>query len=124
VTGVLDALREVMATVPRRYCLLAGADLAHVGPRFGDPRPISRAELARVELEDRALLAVVAEGDVDTFFATVLREGDRRRVCGLSPIYALLRLLPDVRGRLLRYGQWPDPQGTVSFASMAFEEAP
>jgi hypothetical protein len=25
-------------------------------------------------------------------------------------------------GRLLRYGQWPDPDGTVTFASVSFEE--
>ena len=30
-----------MASVPRRYCVVAAADLAHMGPRFGDPSPIS-----------------------------------------------------------------------------------
>ncbi len=121
VAGTLEALREVMATVPRRYCLVAAADLAHVGPRFGDPRPVSRGWLARVEAEDRALLAVVAEADPRRFYAAVARDGDSRRICGLSPIYALLHTLPPARGRLLYYGQWPDPQGTVTFASLAFE---
>ncbi len=27
---------DAMATVSRRYCIVAGADLAHVGPRYGD----------------------------------------------------------------------------------------
>jgi hypothetical protein len=39
-------------------------------------------------------------------------------VCGLSPIYALLRTLGATRGELKRYAQWPDPQGTVTFASV------
>lgn len=124
VRGVLDAIRETMAAVPRRYCLIAGADLAHVGPRFGDPAPVSPAQLARVEAEDRALLALVAAADPRGFVAAVARDGDSRRICGLSPIYALLRTLPGGRGRLLTYGQWPDPQGTVTFASLAFEEKP
>ena len=125
VAGVLDALQETMATVPRRYCLVAGADLAHIGPWFGDATPVSRAQLARIESEDRTLLSVVARGDVDGFFAAVARDGDSRRICGLSPIYALLRTLPAAEGRLLHYGQWPDPQGTVTFASVAFvEDAP
>jgi AmmeMemoRadiSam system protein B len=122
VAATLEAVREVMATVPRRYCLVAGADLAHVGPRFGDPEPVSRTQLARIEAEDRALLSLVVAVDPGGFFAAVAGDGDRRRICGLSPIYALLATLPAGRGRLLRYAQAPDPQGTVSFASVAFEE--
>lgn len=122
VAGFLDALRDVMATVPRRYCLVAGADLAHVGPRFGDPAPVSTSQLEGIEAEDRALLEVVVGGQADAFFAAVARDGDRRRICGLSPIYALLGALPGGEGRLLRYGQWPDPAGTVTFASVAFQE--
>ena len=57
------------------------------------------------------------------FFESVLADGDSRRTCGLSPIYSVLATLPAARGSLLRYGQWPDPQGTVTFASVAFEEA-
>ena len=125
VEGVLDAVRSAMATVPRRYCVVAGADLAHVGPRFGDPWRVGRAELTRVQTDDRALLRPVVEADAEGFFAEALRQEDRNRICGLSPIYALLRLLPDGpggRGRLLHYGQWPDPDGTVTFASVSFEE--
>jgi AmmeMemoRadiSam system protein B len=122
IAAVLDAVRDAMTTVSRGYCLIAGADLAHVGPRFGDPQPVSPIELGRIDAEDRALLARVAGGDRDGFFATVARDGDRRRICGLSPIYTLLATLPGGRGRLLHYGQWPDPQGTVTFASVAFEE--
>jgi AmmeMemoRadiSam system protein B len=122
VMGVLDALRGAMAAVPRRYCVIAGADLAHVGPRFGDPAPVSRERLRAIEAEDRTLLALVARGDAAGFFGSVAREGDRRRICGLSPIYALLATLPPCDGQLLSYGQWPDPQGTVTFASLVFRE--
>jgi AmmeMemoRadiSam system protein B len=121
VETVLDALRHAMATVPRRYCVVAGADLAHVGPRFGDERPVGRADLARVQADDRALLEAALLGDAEAFFAEAVRQEDRNRICGLSPIYALLRLVPHGPGRLLDYRQWPDPEGTVTFASVSFE---
>ena len=46
--------------------------------------------------------------------------GDRRRICGFSPIYALLRMLPDTHGLVKHYGQWPDPQAVVTYASVVF----
>jgi hypothetical protein len=122
VAATLDAVRDAMAAIPRRYCVVAGADLAHVGPRFGDEWQVGRPELARVQAEDRALLAPVVRADAEGFFAEAVQQGDRNRICGLSPIYALLRLLPGGAGRLLHYGQWPDPEGTVTFASVSFEE--
>jgi AmmeMemoRadiSam system protein B len=122
IAGVLDAVGSAMATVPRRYCVVAGADLAHVGPRFGDPWQVGRAELARVQADDHGLLRPVVEGNAEGFFMEALRQEDRNRICGLSPIYALLHLVPGGGGRLLHYGQWPDPEGTVTFASVSFEE--
>jgi hypothetical protein len=50
----------------------------------------------------------------------VSREGDRRRICGLSPTYALLHLMRGRTGQLLHYGQATDPQGVVSFCSVTF----
>ena len=119
---VLDALRDTMSAVPRRYCIVAGADLAHVGSRFGDAWRVGPTELARVQAEDRALLDQVGRGDAEGFFAEAMRQKDQNRICGLSPIYGLLRLQPGGEGRLLHYGQWPDPDGTVTFASVSFED--
>ena len=66
------------------------------------------------------MLEAVEAGDAAAFFEAVARDDDRRRICGLSPIYALLCALGGGRGTLRRYGQWPDPQGVVSFASVVF----
>jgi AmmeMemoRadiSam system protein B len=117
----LEALAETMAASGRKVALIAGADLAHVGPRFGDPEPVDAAELARIEREDTIMLESVAAGDPRAFFESVASDGDRRRICGYSPIYALLRSLGSVAGTVKRYGQWPDPNGVVSFASVVFE---
>lgn len=116
----LEALANAVATSGRRVAFIAGADLAHMGPRFGDPEPVSPDELATIEREDRAMLAAVAAGDARGFFDSVAADGDRRRICGLSPIYAMLRALDGGAGAVRRYGQWPDPQGVVTFASVVF----
>lgn len=114
----LDAVAETIAASRRKVCVIAGADLAHVGPRFGDAEPISPSGLATVEREDLAMLETVTAGDARAFFESAARDRDRRRVCGLSPIYALLRTAGAATGELRRYGQWPDPQATVTFASV------
>ena len=116
----IDALLGTMAACRRPVCLIAGVDLAHVGPRFGDPEPNTEEALRDVEAADRSMLESVMEGDPIGFYGAVSFDGDSRRICGLSPIYTFLRALPGVRGRLLRYRQWPDSAGAVSFCAAVF----
>ncbi len=116
----IDALLETMAASSRKVCLIGGVDLAHVGPRFGDPEPNTAESLQQVERTDLGMLESVTAGDPTAFFASVAADADARRICGLSPIYTFLRALPGVQGRLLRYSQWPDPEGAVSFCAAAF----
>ena len=120
VARFLEALDDTVATCGRRVAFVAGADLAHVGPRFGDPEPISPEALARLGVDDRATLETMATGDAAAFFDDTARDGDRRRICGLSPIWTLLRANGGRPGVLRQYGQWPDPQAVVTFASMVF----
>ena len=123
VAEFLAALRETSAEQGGRTVFVASADLAHVGPQFGDEDRITPEVLRVVETADREMLARAEAGDADGFFQAVARDGDRRRICGLPPIYAMLRLLEGSHGRLLRYGQWPDPNGTVTFAALALYES-
>lgn len=116
----LDALGETVAAGRPRVAFVAGADLAHVGPRFGDGAPVSREQAARLATADRATLATVTAGDADGFFDDARRDGDARRICGLSPIWMLLRAIGGAPGVLRHYGQTPDPQCVVTFASVVF----
>jgi len=116
----IEALLGTMAASERRVCLIAGVDLAHVGPRFGDPEANTAESLTAVEAADLSMLEAVTAGDPTAFYAAVTHDGDSRRICGLSPIYTFLRALPGVGGRLIRYRQWPDPQGAVTFCAAAF----
>ena len=71
---------------------------------------------------DTRSLQACSEGNAEAFWNSVVSDGNRRHVCGLSATYAALRLLGDVEGKVLKYGFAPDPAGgIVSFASMSFQ---
>ena len=119
---VADRLAEIARG--KRTLIVASADLAHVGPQFGDPRPFEEPERARVEREDREMLAPVLALDREGFRRAVWDAGDRNRICGFMPIYATLALLARLGtaapGTLLAYRQWPDPKAVVTYTSIAF----
>jgi MEMO1 family protein len=111
------AIREAVAG--RRVVWIAAADLAHVGPHFGDPRPLQASDLKALGEHDAALLATVTAGDAAAFYRLLAEERDRRRVCGLPPIYTMLRLCGKARGEVLGYEQCPADDGSrVSVAAV------
>jgi MEMO1 family protein len=112
----LDALRRAVAG--RRVLWIAAADLAHVGPRYGDPAPQGREALRALAAEDLATLAFVARGDAAGFHRDATRDDARRRLCGAAPIYAALRA-SGAAARLLHHGQWSDGTDSVSYAAAA-----
>lgn len=102
----------------RRACFVAGADLAHVGPMYGDPRAPTRAELEALAAADRRTLAFLAAGDAGGFHRDAVRDDARRRLCGIAPIYAAMRA-SGAAARVLHYAQWTDGRDSVSFATAA-----
>lgn len=118
----LAVLGEAIREDGRKICLIAGADLSHVGPRFGDTQKLSDRVARWVEKEDREMLDPVVRGDAAGFYAHILKVRDRRRICGFPPIYALLHLGNGKPGRLLAYDKYMDTsiQSLVSYASVAF----
>lgn len=119
----LRALGAAIAGRSGRIFVIAGADLAHVGPRFGDPAPLDARARAALERRDHESLDRAVALDPPGFFAHVVEDLDTRRVCGLGPIYTLLRALPTpARGSLINYTQCVDPKegSIVSHASIGF----
>lgn len=111
----------------QRILVLAGVDLAHVGPRFGDDIELGPEVEKKIEEEDRGSLEHAALLDADRFYLSVVANGHWRKVCGLSALYTSLRWIKALGGensppgKLLSYGQAPDPMGgIVSFASAIF----
>jgi hypothetical protein len=118
----VDALVNAVSTRGEKVCYLASADLAHMGLQFGDREGMKERDLRILEETDREMLGHVERMDGEGFYASILREGDRRKVCGLPAIYSLLKVMEAREGKLLRYGQafTPESQSVVSFASLSF----
>ncbi len=122
VESFVAALRETISAYGRNggeVCLIASADFAHVGPQFGDERPVDAARLGELAQADGRSLNAACRGDAEAFYWSVAADGDARKVCGLAPVYTMLRVLGACEGEVLRYSQWLDPQGTVTFCSAA-----
>ena len=71
------------------------------------------------------MLEHVLSRDTAAFMKLIADEQDKRNVCGVPGIYALLRILAPGEAALLRYeiAEEPQTQSLVSFASAAFYEA-
>ncbi|HEY2509303.1 MAG TPA: AmmeMemoRadiSam system protein B [Polyangiaceae bacterium] len=119
----LGALRTIVEAREGRAVVVAGADLAHIGPRFGDERP-DAARLTDLDEVDRRSLRHAIEGDARGFWEHVVGDLDTRRVCGLAPIYSLLRSLPSAKGHVLHYEQTVDKDdgSVVSHAALGYFE--
>jgi MEMO1 family protein len=122
VTRFVDGLRGLVEARPGRVVLVAGADLAHVGPRFGD-EAFDEGQRAALEQTDRESLQRATALDAAGFWAHVAGDLDERRVCGLAPIWSLLRgVSGGARGRVLHYEQTVDEEdgSIVSHAAVGF----
>jgi AmmeMemoRadiSam system protein B len=119
------ALAALVERRAGRVMVVAGADLAHVGPRFGDSRPLDAHGRERLEERDQESIALALERDAPGFFRQVADDLGTRRVCGLGPIYTMLRVLPEGVGEALHYDQNVDPDegSIVSHASLGFYAA-
>jgi AmmeMemoRadiSam system protein B len=118
----IEALKDSVSSLRKSVCYIASADLSHIGLQFGDREGVGEYDLRILAEEDQELLGYVERMDGEGFFSSILKERDRRRICGLPAIYAMLKVLEAKEGRLIKYGQAfaPETQSVVSFASLAF----
>jgi hypothetical protein len=116
ISAAMEALRP--ATASSRTIVVAAADLAHVGPAFGDSYPIDFVGRARLTTADQQLMATICTGDAEVFFQSVKEEQDRRRICGLPPIYLTLGYLDGAKGEVSGYMQCPADQRSTSLVSI------
>jgi hypothetical protein len=120
---MVQALKETLDHYPHPVCLLSSVDLAHIGPRYGDTFRPHAGTVSEHNEADHRLLETVTNADAEAFATTLVRERNRRRICGLPPLYTMLKTLERmVEGELLRYDYTKvDNEGSfVTFASMVF----
>jgi hypothetical protein len=119
------SLHEILDTYPEPVCLLASVDLAHIGPRYGDPFKPHPGTIHETREADHHLLQTVLAADGEAFAGLLVREQNRRRICGLPPLYVMLNILAGrSTGELLRYDytEVDADHSFVTFASVALYE--
>lgn len=123
-TVLYDTLDAVGRELGRRVCYIAGADLCHVGRKFGDEFP-ARDILPALRDHDQATLGHIARPDAEAFLRHLAAVGNRHRVCGVAPIYATLRTARPTAGTVLGYEQWDESErdSAVTFGSVALWRA-
>jgi AmmeMemoRadiSam system protein B len=112
------------ATRGRRVTYIAAADLSHVGRMYGDDAGPTPEALQQLRTRDLESLDRVLDGDADGFFDHVAPDAAKRRICGLTPIYMLLRATEGAKGRLARYSQWvgTDEASAVTYAAVTIDQ--
>lgn len=118
----IDALRDLVAESGMRAFWLVSGDLAHIGRKFGDDEAATDL-LDAVRAEDAELLRHLAAADADAWRNAIERVGDRRRICGLAPVYTALKAFRPSSGVVTAYDVWDEQEthSAVTFAGVAFE---
>jgi len=119
-------LKHIVSTVStlsslyqrHRTIVIAAADLAHMGPAFGDPIPLDIVGRARMAKYDEELIQVLCQGNADNFYSLVQKEKDRRHVCGVPPIYITLASIASAQGISAGYAQCPASVDGTSLVSI------
>lgn len=120
---VAAILSDLANSGQRHVGFIASVDLAHIGPRYGDNFQPNEETLKQHTVADLDLLKSMENCDSRNFIGTLRREQNRRRICGLGPLYLLAKILETkAHGTLLQHNHAVvDQQGSfVTFASMAF----
>jgi hypothetical protein len=115
-SSLLEALRGIISG---QTLVVAGIDLSHVGPKFGDAESGHVLEPEFKE-HDCRLLEALCTGSAIDLWTEARRVGDRFHVCGLPVLAWLLELMPDLEGRVVDYRVWHEAatRSAVSFAGI------
>ncbi len=122
IEGFISALREALSSFPGKKVIISSVDFAHIGIRYGDKRELTQLELESVKARDKEMIEIIAGGDAEEFVSHIASDDDKRRVCGFSAIYTMLKVLDNPKGVLLNYDStvMDNRNSTVTFAGMAF----
>ncbi len=117
IAALCDSIKELK----RKVIYIASADLSHIGRKFNDDFDAEQ-ELEQLHGEDMSLIKRIESCDFDGFYGQIAGNDDKRKICGLSPIYSLIQAVRPSRGVLLKYHQWNETEtkSAVSFASLAY----
>ena len=124
----LTVTKQAIQASGQSVCVIASANLAHIGIRYGDKTPPTDFSFHKCMQTDLEMMKKVEEVDPEGFAEFILREGDQRRILGFPAIFTLLKLIQREgeprKGQVLRYDRGITDQfnSTVTYASIVFGE--
>ncbi len=122
IESFVSLLKDAIAASGQKVCLIASANLAHIGLRYGDNAAPTDFSFHRCMQSDLEMLKQVENVDARGLAQFLVKEEDKRHVLGFSAIYLLLRLIDVEKGEVLRYDREIVDQfnSTITYASAAF----
>jgi len=115
----VEALKDTLEDVGGKTLFIASSDLSHVGPQFGEPRPVDERRRFDVERHDREMMAKFIAGDPQEFLAAMRWNKNPTRWCSIGNMTAILGLTQPQSIELIDYRQAYDEQGMVMVTSAA-----
>lgn len=121
----VSAMKEALGKLPGRTLVISSADLSHVGPAFGDEKPLAGDEPEVAEARnkvfnhDRELLKLINENKPDELIAAMAWEQNPTRWCSTGNIVAAMKIVEPREVRVLNYAAAMDQEGMGMVSSMA-----
>lgn len=124
----IDAMKAAMADVGGRTLIVSSADLSHVGPQFGDQKPLVGDEKTNPEgvaarnkaiQHDRQMIEMLMQKKVDELIAAMAWQRNPTRWCSVGNLAATFRISQPEDVRMLHYAAALDQQGTAMVSSLA-----
>ncbi len=122
ISTFLTELKKIINSYGDSVVVIAGVDLAHVGPKFGDKDQVDEKTLSWIRNRDAISLEYTEKIDAEGFYRSVEEEKDKRKICGLSSIYSMLKVTDASYGTILDYDNAleEDTGSVVTFASAGY----
>jgi hypothetical protein len=115
----VGGLRAALDEVGGSTLFIASSDLSHVGPQFGEPRPVDQQRRTDVERHDRDMMGKFLTGDAEEFLGAARWNHNPTRWCSLGNMAAILMLTHPKQVELIDYRQAVDEKGMALISSAA-----
>lgn len=121
----VDAMTDLLPTLPGKTLFVSSADLSHVGPAFGDQQKLGGDDAEavafrnRVFQHDREMIELVRQNKPEDLVASMSWQQNPTRWCSTGNLVATLKLTNPTKVEILHYAAAMDPQGLGMVSSVA-----
>ncbi len=100
-----EQVKDMLKEDATPTCVIAGADLSHVGAYFGDGTPLTDEVLNQTREADERVLMWIARNDPNGLIDELNETSNPTKICSIGCLWALMAILPDAHPELLKYHQ-------------------